>query len=109
MKGVIPTLDNAKIFHPTPDIKAKKCPTPTFKFHPGTRHPPSKRRKKIQKYSNYTKSTLDIVILKSTPETVKYLTSTLDTDPTFKGPNYAGPHHVHVHSHVVAIFFPISL
>ena len=33
------------------------------------------------KCSNYTKSTLDIVIFKSTPETVKYLTSTLDTDP----------------------------
>ncbi len=38
------------------------------------------------KYSNSTKSTLDTVIFKSTPETVKYMTSTLDTDPPFKGP-----------------------
>ncbi len=36
--------------------------------------------------SNYIKSTLDTVIFKSTPETVKYLTSTLDTDPPFQGP-----------------------
>ena len=80
MKGVIRTPDIAKIFHPTPDIKAKKCPTPTLKIHPDTRHPPSKRWKDT-KYSSYTKSTLDTVIFKSTPETVKYLISTLDTDP----------------------------
>ncbi len=45
MKGVIPTPDIDKIFHPTPDIEAKKCPTLTLKIHPDTRHPPSKRRK----------------------------------------------------------------
>ncbi len=28
MKGVIATPDIAKIFHPTPDIEGKKCPTP---------------------------------------------------------------------------------
>ena len=33
MKGVIPTPDIAKIFHPTPDIKAKKCLTPTLKIY----------------------------------------------------------------------------
>ena len=33
------------------------------------------------KYSDYTKSTLNTVIFKSTPETVKYMTSTLDTNP----------------------------
>ncbi len=40
MKGVIPTPDIAKIFHPTPDIKAKKMPdtrhskfTPTLGTH----------------------------------------------------------------------------
>ena len=38
------------------------------------------------KYSNYTKSTLYTVIFKSTPETIKKFTSTLDTDPPFKGP-----------------------
>ena len=38
MKGVIPTLDIAKIFHPTPDIKAKKCPRPTLKNQVDTRH-----------------------------------------------------------------------
>ncbi len=45
MKGVILTPDIAKIFHPTPDIQAKKCPTPTLKIHPDTQHPPCKRRK----------------------------------------------------------------
>ena len=45
MKGVIPTPDIVKIFHLTPDIQAKKCPTPTLKIHPDTRHPPSKRWK----------------------------------------------------------------
>ncbi len=34
------------------------------------------------------KSTLDTMFFKSTHETVKYLTSTLDTDPPFKGPGY---------------------
>ncbi len=43
MKGVILTPDIVKIFHPTPDIQAKKCPTPTLKIHPDTRHPSSKR------------------------------------------------------------------
>ena len=33
MKGVIPKPDIAKIFYPTPDIKAKKCPTPTLDTH----------------------------------------------------------------------------
>ncbi len=39
-----------------------------------------------EKYNNYTKLTLNIVIFKSTPETVKHFTSTLDTDPPFKDP-----------------------
>ena len=38
--------------------------------------------------NNYTKSTLDTVIFKSTPETVKYLTSTLT--PPFKDPKRIG-------------------
>ena len=75
MKGVIPTPDIAKMFHPTLDIKAKKCPTPTFKIHPDTRHPPSKRQKK------YKKKLFRIYYI-----IIKYLTSTLDTDPPFKGP-----------------------
>ena len=49
MKGVIPTPDIAKIFHPTPDIEAKKFPTLRLKIHPNTRHPPSKRQKKTKK------------------------------------------------------------
>ncbi len=44
MKGVIPTPDIAKIFHPTPDIEGKKDRHPTFKIYPDTRHPTSKRR-----------------------------------------------------------------
>ncbi len=39
-----------------------------------------------ERESNYTKLTLDTVIFKSTPDTVKYLTWTLDTDHPFKGP-----------------------
>ncbi len=73
MKGVIPTPDVAKIFHPTPDIEGKKCPTPDTQLH--------------ERKSNYTKSTLDTVFFKSTPGTVKYLISTLDTDPPFQGPS----------------------
>ena len=73
MKGVIPTPDIAKIFHPTPDIEGKKCPVAV---HLGV------------KMAYYTKSTLDIVFFKSTSGAVKYLISTLDTDPPpFKGPN----------------------
>ncbi len=34
------TPDNAKIFHPTPDIKGKKCPTPDIQNL--TRHPTPK-------------------------------------------------------------------
>ncbi len=45
MKEVILTPDIAKIFHPTPDIEAKKCLKPTLKIHPNTRQPPSKRWK----------------------------------------------------------------
>ena len=82
MKGVIPTPDIAKIFHPTPDIKAKNARHRHSKFIPTlATHLP-----KDGEIPNYTKSTLDTVIFKSTPETVKYLTSTLDTDPPFKGP-----------------------
>ncbi len=77
MKGVIPTPDIAKIFHPTPNIQAKKCPTPTQNSHF------SFDVKLTEIYYFYQ---LDTVIFKSTPETVKYLTSTLDTDPPFKGP-----------------------
>ncbi len=51
MKGVIPTPVIAKIFHPTPDIQAKKCPTPTLKIPPDTRHPPSKRWKNAKNFS----------------------------------------------------------
>ncbi len=40
MKGVIPTPDIAKIFHPTPDINDKKCLTPD---RCDTRHPSSNR------------------------------------------------------------------
>ncbi len=88
MKGVILTPDIAKIFHPTPDIKAKKCPTPTLVIILDDNDDDSGRPLiwNWLKYSNYTKLTLDTVIFRSTPETVKYLTTTLDTDPPFQGP-----------------------
>ncbi len=34
MKGVIPTPDIAKCFHPIPDIDCKKCPTPDIQNLP---------------------------------------------------------------------------
>ena len=45
------------------------------------------RQKDMEKsgQSDYTKLTLNTVIFKSTSDTVKYLTPTLDTDPPFKG------------------------
>ena len=57
-------------FTPTLDVQLKKCVS--YSQH--------------ERNSNYTKSTLDTVIFKSTSDTVKYLSSALDTDPPFKGP-----------------------
>ncbi len=79
MKGVIPTPDIAKIFHPTPDIEGKNARHPTFKIYPDTRHP-------LSHGTSNTRLTLDTVFFKSTSGTVKYLISTLDNDPPFKGP-----------------------
>ena len=79
MKGIIQTPDIAKVIHPTLDIEGKKCPTPDIQNLP--RHPTSKTVNMVKQLSNYTKSTLDTVIFKWTPETTKYLTSTSDTDP----------------------------
>ncbi len=77
MKGVIQTPDIAKIFHPPPDIEGKKMPD--------TRHSKLPPTLDTQDRVNIP-SRHSTLFFKSTSGTLKYLISTLDTDPPFKGP-----------------------
>ncbi len=49
MKGVIPTPDIAKIFHPTPDIQAKKMPDTDTQNSPRHSTPTFQKTEKCKK------------------------------------------------------------
>ena len=84
MKGVIPTPDIAKIFHPTPDIEGKKCQTADI-FTTKTTKFFFKYVWNIPQHCSMKESLYQVDTwhgdFNSPSDTEKYLTFTPNTDP----------------------------